>query len=53
MEYRLIAFIEKEVENAHIGQETVFLLIYLIISMWDEFGIAERLFRPNHITKIH
>ena len=53
MEYRLIALIEEEVEDAHIGQEAVLLLIHLIVSLRSELGIGERLLRTNDITEIN
>ena len=52
MEYRLIALIEEEVEDAHIGQEAVLLLIHLIISLRCEIGVRKRLLRTNRITEI-
>lgn len=53
MEYRLIALIEEEVEDAHIGQEAVLLLIHLIISLRCEIGVRKRLLRTNRITEVH
>lgn len=52
MEYRLIALIEEEVEDAHIGQEAVLLLIYLVVSLGIEFRIRKGLLRTNGITEI-
>ena len=42
IEYRLVAFIEKQVENAHVGQETMLLLIHLIIALRNEICIRKR-----------
>ena len=52
MEYRLIALIEEEVENTHVGQEAMLLLIHLVISLRNKFRVRERLLRTNRITKI-
>lgn len=52
MEYRLIAFIEEKVQDAHIGQEAVLLLIYLVVPLGMEFRIRKGLLRTNGITEI-
>lgn len=52
MEYRLIAFIEKEVENAHVGLETKLLPIDLIILVGSEFCVMEWLLGTDCITEI-
>lgn len=53
MECRLIAFIEKEVENAHVGLEAKLLPIDLIILVGSELCIVEWLLGTDYITKIH
>ena len=53
MEYRLLSFIEEQVEDAHVGQEAVLLLIYPVIPLGSELCVWERLLRANGITEIH
>lgn len=52
-EYRLVAFIEEEVQDAHIRLETVLLLIDLVIALGSEFSIRERLLGTNRIAEIN
>jgi len=51
-EYRLVAFIEKEVKDAHIGLETVFLLVNLVIALRLEFGVRKGFLGANRIAEI-
>ena len=52
IEYRLVAFIKKEVKDAHIGLKTVFLLVNLVIALRLEFGVRERFLGANRIAEI-
>ena len=53
VEYRLVSFIEEEVQNAHIRLETVLLFIDLIIALGSEFCVRKRLLWANSIAEIN
>ena len=44
--------VEQEVEDAQVGQETVTLLIDLIIRTGGEIGIGKRMLRVDGVAKI-
>ena len=52
MEYRLVALVEEEVKDAHVGLEAVLPLIYLIITSRDELRVWERMLGANGLAEI-
>lgn len=44
--------VEEQVENGEVGQETVFLLIYLIIRLRLEIRIRQRVLGTNRLAKV-
>lgn len=44
--------IEEQVENGEVGQETVFLLIYLIIRLRLEIRIRQRVLGADRLAKV-
>ena len=52
IEDRFVAHVEEEVEDAEVGQETVFLLIDLIIGQRLEVGIGKGIFRTDGVTQV-
>lgn len=44
--------VEEQVENREVGQETVFLLIYLIIRLRLEIRIRQRVLGADRLAKV-
>lgn len=52
MEYRLVALVEEEVEDAHVGQKAVLLLVDLVIASGGELGVWERMLGADGLAEI-
>ena len=52
VEDTFVAHVEKEVEDAEVGQETMFLLIDLIVGTWNERRVGCRMLGTNGIAVV-